>query len=564
MAHSDIEYPGWRFRLWPRRREPSPESLLPALAPYHSLSRHRMRKLFGISATMLFCFIWGFFFSIYAPSNFVFLVSPLIFCAFLVIWALPDTSWAPTRALEWLFFATLIVLIGWPDYLAIALPGLPWITMLRLTSFPLALTLLICISMSVNFRTNLVRSLKGVPAVPILLGIFAFIQLYSVALSHDISSSIQKFIVAQTTWTAVFFAASYILVSPGQVKRWAIILWALAIYVSLIAIWEYRIGHLPWSGHIPGLLKIEDESVQRILAGSMRAGTDRYRAQATFGTPLGLAEFNALVLPFILHFSTGRFSQKLRMVAWCSIPLVIYADYLTDAKLGTIGCLAAVVIYVFATALRNVLRNKSSLLAASVLYSFPVGLLTLLGAMLASPRLKVIIFGGSSHSASTDARVAQYTAGIQKFLEWPFGYGIGQGAATLGFSSEEHGMITIDTYYLSILLEYGIAGFIVYYGMFAIAIYEGIRRSLLIHSENEDKSFLLPITVSLICFIIIKSVFSQQDNHPVVFMMLGALVALVSTYKKTSATAQSKKNHNKRVRSPSSWQAAAAIGRTPQ
>src|SRR3569833_3291834 len=103
---------------------------------------------------------------------------------------------------------------------------------------------------------------------------------------------------------------------------------------------------------------------------------------------------------------------------------------------------------------------------------------------------------------------------MQKFQQWPFGYGIGMGGETLGFGRELSGMITIDTYYLSVLLEYGVIGFIVYYGMFAIAIYNGGLKSLFSKTLSEDKSFVLPITVSLITFIVIKSVFCQQDNQP--------------------------------------------------
>ena len=121
-------------------------------------------------------------------------------------------------------------------------------------------------------------------------------------------------------------------------------------------------------------------------------------------------------------------------------------------------------------------------------------------------------------------------------------------------------MITIDTYYLSVLLEYGIAGFIVFYGMFAIAIYEAGRRSLFARSENEDKSFLLPITVSLIVFIVIKSVFSQQDNHPVIFMMLGALMALTAIHRGLAAVAIEPKRYSiviNPILSTSKWIPAA-------
>lgn len=134
--------------------------------------------------------------------------------------------------------------------------------------------------------------------------------------------------------------------------------------------------------------------------------------------------------------------------------------------------------------------------------------------------------------------------GWHKILEWPFGFGPGMSGDALGFGRDISGMITVDTYYLTVLLEYGVVGFVVYFGMFAIAIYEGGRRAFAAASADEDRSFLLPITVSLISFIVIKSVFSQQDNHPVVFMMLGALMALFASRRKSSST-PARQNRNK-------------------
>ena len=129
MAQSDIEYPGWRFRFWPRRKAEATEGLMSVLAPYRPLSRSWFKHILGLSGLMLFCLIYGFFFSVFVPTYFAFFMFPVMVLGLLVIWALPDINWAPTRTLEWLFYATFISLIVWPDYLAIALPGLPWITL---------------------------------------------------------------------------------------------------------------------------------------------------------------------------------------------------------------------------------------------------------------------------------------------------------------------------------------------------------------------------------------------------------------------------------------------------
>lgn len=530
MARTDVESPAWRLPNWWRRQAVPSEAPAPILEPYTGLPKSWIKRALAFAALMLFCFVYGFFFSVMAPFNFAFLMAPLMFVAFLVIWVLPNTIRPPTRTLEWLFYAMFISLAVWPNYLAIALPGLPWITMIRLTSFPLVLTLLVCLSVSSEFRQQLTNSFRSLPAIPTLFGIFVVIQLASIGLSSATGNSIQKFVVAQTTWTASFVIAAFIFLRPGQILRWAAILCALATFVAVLSILEYRVGHVLWLGYIPSFLKIEDESVQRILAGSMRAGTTRYRSQATFGSPLTLAEFIALSLPFMLHFTTTRFSRWTRIAAAISIPILLYGGFLTDSKLGTVGSLAGILLYGFAVAFQNWRRNKQSLVAAAFTFSYPAALCMIAGAVMFVGRFRRIILGDSSHSASTDARYTQYAMGFKKILQWPFGYGIGMSGDALGFGLDTHGMITIDTYYLSIVLEYGVLGFIVFYGIFAIAIFEGGRRSLFSPSQNEDRSFLLPITVSLISFIIIKSVFSQQENHPVVFMMLGAMVALVATY----------------------------------
>jgi len=525
MTTSDIEGTGRRWRIWPWRNLASPEAALPALAPYHSLKPHTLRRVFGFIALMLFCFVYGFFFSVLAPYYFAFLILPILFVMFLTIWALPDANWAPTQQLTWFFYAFFIVLICWPNYIAIALPGLPWITLIRLTSFPMTLFLLISYSISPQFRADLSRSLRTVPAIPTLLCIFIVIQTISIGESKNISSSIQKFIVAQTTWTATFFAAAYLFLRPGQIKRWALILWAMAILVSIIGIWEFRIGRLPWAGHIPSFLKIDDAAVQGILAAHMRSYTNLYRAEATFSTPLGLAEYLALTLPFAYHFCAPRWPIKLRLAAFASIPLILYADFLTNSKLGMVGALAASSFYLLMATFRYWRRNKSSLMAASVFFFYPasIGLVALL--MAASHRFHILIMGDGSHAASTQARIEQMHVGLAKVLHWPFGYGIGQAAITISAVGD---FVTIDSYFLSVLVEYGILGFIVYYGIFAIAIYEGSRRYLADTTANEDQSFLLPITASFVAFLVAKFVFSQQDNHPVVFMMLGALLGLIA------------------------------------
>ena len=91
----------------------------------------------------------------------------------------------------------------------------------------------------------------------------------------------------------------------------------------------------------------------------------------------------------------------------------------------------------------------------------------------------------------------------------------------------QSGQLTIDSYYLSMLVDYGIVGFLVFYGMFAASIFYSAKASLAADLKSPDNLFLAPIAISLTNFFVIKSVFSQEDNHPLVFMMMGMAAALV-------------------------------------
>jgi O-antigen ligase len=107
----------------------------------------------------------------------------------------------------------------------------------------------------------------------------------------------------------------------------------------------------------------------------------------------------------------------------------------------------------------------------------------------------------------------------------PIGYGIGMGAERLGFTNLA-GVLTIDTYYLLIALEYGLLGFVVYYGMLLTGV--GKAGLALFNANEPDREALLlaPLAIAIVVFVVEKSVFSQEANHSLIYMMLAAIMAL--------------------------------------
>lgn len=473
---------------------------------------------------LLFCLIYGFAFAILAPYIVVPFAIPIILLLLLVIWAMPDAA-APAKTLNSLFFAFFIGLIAWPNYLSISLPGLPWISIIRLTVFPMTLVLLYASSVSREFREKLMRTMGSAPLLWKAVAVLACIETLSVLVSSNPFFSIGKLVVAQTEWTAIFFVSCYVFLKPGRATKWAACLWGLGIWVGAIGIWENRLGYVPWRNHIPSFFAI-DPMAEAFMAGQQRSALGIHRVQSTFTTSLGLSEFLALTLPFVVHFLRKGFRWWIRAAAAVTIPVLVYVIVISQSRLGLVGSLVTTLSFILIWAIRNRRLEPRNPFWTAIVAAYPV----IFGAIVASTflvgRIHARVWGNGPQQFSDQSRVEQYHLGIPKILTHPWGYGIGMGSEALGFA-DNGGFGTIDSYYILIGLEYGIVGFFVYYGMIVLGLYEAGRYSLSSRPLKDESSLLIPIAVTLLNFVVIKSVFAQQDNHPIIFMVLGMLVALI-------------------------------------
>jgi len=79
-----------------------------------------------------------------------------------------------------------------------------------------------------------------------------------------------------------------------------------------------------------------------------------------------------------------------------------------------------------------------------------------------------------------------------------------------------------------------VVGFIAYYGAFVAAFVIGARHFTR-SGDQEETSWLLPALLSLGVYVVVKSVLSQQENHPLAFAVLGMAVILIHKVKLATA-----------------------------
>lgn len=405
--------------------------------------------------------------------------------------------------------------------------------MIRLVGFPLAFILLICISISSDFRRKIGEILGAVPLLLPAMAGFVATQFISLPFSNEPMTSINRIIVSQISWTAIFFTSAYVFLKPGRTERWAYILWAMGLVLGAIAIREHALGRLPWAGNIPAFLAVEDEAVQRMLAGTSRSGI-KYRSQAIYSTSLGLSEYMALLTPFLLHFALGPFRIIVKFTAIASTIFIFYIIILTDSRLGVVGFFIGALLTLFFWGAVRWRQQKGSLFGPAIVFAYPAIFTMVMAATIVFGRLRAMVWGGGQHQASNDARADQLQAGLPLVLKHPLGFGPGRGGEGLGYRNLA-GTLTIDNYYLLIALDYGIMGFVFYYGVILLVIGHSSKNALNMRPTDRDQTFLVPIAIALTSFFIIKSIFSQTENHPIAFMMIGMAAALIFRMKQGNA-----------------------------
>ena len=488
-----------------------------------SLVAKRRYRLLLYAALTAFCFIYSLLMLVLPRQLLVLFSLPLMILTLFIIWALPlaDTRPLPlTRTLFWALFGCLFL---WPNYLALVIPGLPWITVTRFFGGPLVLLLLYYSSRSRPFRAEMKMLFSGAPLIVGLVTAFAVVQVISLAFSDAPFLTFNKILNNQITWTAMFFAGLWAMKDERGVQRWAIAFGVLASILGLMAIAEAHVGHVLWSRSIPSFFQLDEDYAQQILAGFYRLDGS-YRVITTATTPLSFGELLALSIPFVLYMVDR--DPKPRTIFWALVAegLVFYGLLQADARLGFVGMLIAHFAYLFLFALAFKRKNPKSLFATSLVAAFPIGLMLAATAVLFVGRVRTRVLGSSMHQYSDDARSQQFAMGFVKFQESPlFGFGASRGGPKLGFYSPG-GELTIDSYFLSILLDYGVVGVLVFYGLILYAIARCVRIAM---RRTDDLGKLATAFASfMLVYLVIKSVLSQEANQPLMFMALAAITVL--------------------------------------
>jgi len=457
------------------------------------------------------------------PALLTILIAPVVVCLLLALWMMPDRGVFPLGAIQRVYVILLVLMVIWPSYIAVVLPGLPWLTPTRVALFIVTFFFLYSLSTSGLLRRHVYTVARVSKPLWIAFLFWQASMIYTVPFSPTPASTLKFLLDNELRLTEMFFLGCLLFLRPGAATRtigWLIV---LGLVCSLDGFVEVRLEYPPWAFHIPSFMRVDDATLANVLGAQARSADGLYRVRGPFPNSLIFAEYLALCTPFILHWIiTGR-SLLLRLamiVAWFTMFAAILT---TQSRLGLVGALFGHVAYLPLWAFRRWRADRSALLGPFILFGAPFAALLTVGIIFSSHTLATRILGGGAQAASNAARAQQRAMAVPKVLANPIGHGLGQSGNVLGFANQA-GAVTVDNHYITSLIDVGVPGTIAFYAMFIIAASLGVR--LYLSTRDREVELAGPLAVMFIVFFLIKTVLSQENNHALVLLLLGMMVAL--------------------------------------
>ncbi len=248
-----------------------------------------------------------------------------------------------------------------------------------------------------------------------------------------------------------------------------------------------------------------------------------FRAQAGHTHPLSLGEYLAMSAPLALAFAASARMNRWRLFWTLALIATIAGAAATNSRGALIALAISGSMITMIAAKRYLMRPRSSrvLPVAGV-----VGLIMLVASPVVAAGAYILVTGkgGASTTNSSQSRIEQIEQALPKIMKRPVGgYGAGRAARVLGYWGRT---LTIDNYYLSLALDYGMPGPAAFLSLLAALIFGAWRQSR--EGPPSARLIFLGLTAFFLAFGISRLITSQAFNLTAFYLIAGAFAGMRS------------------------------------
>lgn len=429
-------------------------------------------------------------------------------------WSSQVNAEAPVRYLFLGFVAVLITLVLWPRYAFVRLPGFPGLNPERALYGVLLLLWVVAIFRYATFGGYLVALIKREKSMFMLLALYLLWRALSVFTSTNPLASFIGFLNELISYYLLFVLTVTILRKTKDVENALVVLviaTALVCAIGIVEAVNRRNLFIDW-------LPITSEYLEETLREKVR--DNRFRIQGTFSHPLLFAEFLSMIAPIAVFFAFQSRRFVLSTLGLITLALMIPAIYLTGSRAGAIAAGAAIVALVAFWIIREIRGARKKLLFWILLFSLPCVLI--LATFIADTVIEYATGRSQREVNSAYARIDMWARGLTLVGDRPlFGYGIRQAAHELGYVGAR-GILTIDSYPLSLLLESGWPGLFLLVLFFVVLVASSVAAAT--DGNTPSAALVAALAAGIIGFLTTKLVLSTPHNFALAMVMTGMLV----------------------------------------
>lgn len=445
--------------------------------------------------------------------------------ASLLLWAIPDLPVFPRRLIWKMYLVMLVVDLALPIYYAIDIASLPWISARRIASGLAVIVFLFALAASSAVRREVVSRLGASRPIAICAIGFLVIIFFSIFTSANPLSGISGMTETILEWYLPFLLAVYAVQTYSNVITVIKVICGLSLWVALTGILEFRFQHkFVLDIFPPSMLAqfiAQNPYFANITEPWFRNGM--YRAAATFVTSNSFGEFAAVVFPLGLYFVVHG-ETRVERIFGIVVAIAMFASVVVSgARVGYIGMLVATPAFAILWTIREQRFRKGEIGPAFVSLLLSAGLSAVFFAVFFWHRARVYVFGDGRAAFSTQSRLDQWASGWPHILSNPItGHGMGSSGTLIGWGFD--GMVSVDSFPLALLVDFGAPGFLFFSGLVILPIWYGVRAY--ISDDTRLGALRGAIACSFLAYAFSRLFLAQRENLTLIFTLVAITIAL--------------------------------------
>lgn len=486
---------------------------------------HRLRKLAAVSALIFVALLVGFFTAV-LPVEFVIIpMVPLIALLLLVLWMAPDIDPELDRPFRTLFLLYTGAMLVWPHYVAFVLPGVGYLTPPRLFLIPLFAVSIYFVATSSRARGLIA---EGFNVSPVAKWAFIFFVAAQTAITIATNTFNSRWLLSLVIWYFMVVAAIVYFSYEGTVRKFFGLILAGVIVVCVAAFAEFTQDYKFWMDWFPPWLQGDPELWNKVMQGSGRAGSDMYRASGILLTPVTVGEFIAFTAPFTLWYMMSARTVRERAIGVLVILALALGAWGSNSRTTFVGLIVGLGVFAFLWSIRRHQRSgrDRDMVGPAAVWAFPLMAVLTLLAVLFVGRIRRLVLGGAEHQSSNDARKIQWEKTFDLLEKNPIGYGSGRSPELIGYMNPGRDTYTVDGYYMTILVDYGILPSLAFVLFFLACGWVAAKTYMRAVTPDEDAS--VAVASALAVFLVTKLVSAQTEVNYIMFPVAAMALALAA------------------------------------